>query len=785
MQARFKFAALFSLLTLGSILSANATLVVNAPEPAPQYDINSTQFDLYIAGGANPTPSPGYINTTKGFRYIQTDSGTVGIDSNYVWVDVFSDKQYSISGTQRVIVMLTIGAPSSGTEIKIRGAGVKSGTDAPSDCSADSNCQNIFTDNAFYSAIYARPGDAAGKTLRIKFRLDELCAGGGSASQSLCGSGAAYGGINHTMLTAQMSAVFWIAGDNTAAKIPYPLDSNSETRAFNLFISDIAPSSSCNNNGISESDFYFPGDSEIFLKTNNIAVGNAPSAATTPGPPATQLVFLGKIGGVATPAAPPGGLTPAGSDVISYVNANAGDVEVSGADTGTSFVNAESNGDTAHSYTARVHAQNFAGMLSDVDDSCSPNTFTVRTQPINGILTESKCFIATAAYHDGRAGPVMMLRQFRDKVLSKFAWGQAFIDKYYEVSPALAQWAWDKPMIRSLALKLLTPLEFAAWVSLKVADAQTATPPVSSGESYIDRLKKTLPVSKSEPTGSYSEEQKKVLDQKNPTPPASSDGYSAGEQQKLKNSPEEAGKSPEDYKNYSEKEKASVPPSRYRNSPTELVKQGKDRKLGRGDVPPIKNAISFRMGVSPGMKVSVAGGLNTFEDIYGAGWQPEILFHFERQLFHSEDFGSFGVSGELGLSYAEGFGRLTFPFAGTKISQTKFSFVQAPLLVGGDYRFNFFRILRPYAGAGLGTMLYTEIRKDKQKDKRGYSFIYDAHVGISLLMDFLDEGTARDSYLSQGIQHTYFFAEYFYLNTFSGRVTFNRSGVYSGFLFEL
>jgi hypothetical protein len=54
-----------------------------------------------------------------------------------------------------------------------------------------------------------------------------------------------------------------------------------------------------------------------------------------------------------------------------------------------------------------------------------------------------------------------------------------------------------------------------------------------------------------------------------------------------------------------------------------------------------------------------------------------------------------------------------------------------------------------------------------------------------LLMDFLDRDTARDSYLSQGVQHTYLFAEYFYLNTLGSSVVFNRSGLYAGFLFEI
>ena len=155
-----------------------------------------------------------------------------------------------------------------------------------------------------------------------------------------------------------------------------------------------------------------------------------------------------------------------------------------------------------------------------------------------------------------------------------------------------------------------------------------------------------------------------------------------------------------------------------------------------------------------------------------------------RQLFHSENLGSFGLGTDFGLAYSGGKGLLQFGFKGSSLSQTGFSFFQFPLLFNGTYRFNLLRILRPYITAGAGTMLYDEAREDAKKDKRGYSFIYEANLGVSILMDFLDSNTHRDSYLSEGIQHTYLFIEYLYLNTFKADVIFQRAGIYSGFLFE-
>ena len=173
--------------------------------------------------------------------------------------------------------------------------------------------------------------------------------------------------------------------------------------------------------------------------------------------------------------------------------------------------------------------------------------------------------------------------------------------------------------------------------------------------------------------------------------------------------------------------------------------------------------------------------------MYGGTWQPDLQIRYERELFHSETFGSFGLGLDFGASYAEGYGRYQFGFGSTNSlqSRTKFSFVQIPLLIGGVYRFNLFRVIRPYVGASVGTMGYTEIRTDGVDSKRGYTFIYDGRVGASILLDGLDQKTARDGYLSSGIQHTFLFAEYLLMKSFNkSGIIFERNGIYLGFLFE-
>lgn len=48
------------------------------------------------------------------------------------------------------------------------------------------------------------------------------------------------------------------------------------------------------------------------------------------------------------------------------------------------------------------------------------------------------CFIATACYGDYNSTEVLILRKYRDNVLSQTAFGRLFIGFYYQVSPSLA-----------------------------------------------------------------------------------------------------------------------------------------------------------------------------------------------------------------------------------------------------------------------------------------------------------------------------------------------------------
>jgi hypothetical protein len=75
-------------------------------------------------------------------------------------------------------------------------------------------------------------------------------------------------------------------------------------------------------------------------------------------------------------------------------------------------------------------------------------------------LSDSKCFIATAAFGSSMAPDVMVLRQFRDRYLKTNALGQMFVDAYYSVSPPIANFIAQHDTLRTATRAVLSPIIF-------------------------------------------------------------------------------------------------------------------------------------------------------------------------------------------------------------------------------------------------------------------------------------------------------------------------------------
>lgn len=198
---------------------------------------------------------------------------------------------------------------------------------------------------------------------------------------------------------------------------------------------------------------FFPGDTSILVETNSFQARADTSYGSSPN--FTKLWVKAHLGTL------PADYSTA--SISQVVDLNSGQAEILG------FTN--STTDTQTFYQADYGVQDTAGVILFCGNDSStngtpypiPNVFAT---DIQGFLRESNCFVATASYRDGRAPGVMLLRKFRDEVLSKYKPGRGFIGWYYTYGPIAADWLIEHPVFRSFFLMLLIPLQVFAWITL-------------------------------------------------------------------------------------------------------------------------------------------------------------------------------------------------------------------------------------------------------------------------------------------------------------------------------
>lgn len=712
--------------------SVYGEVLVKGVEPYPQYTHSDSTYVLSYAGAAgagNGVAGTTQVDTLQGFRVIDTNDL-----SSYITFDVSSDSTFTLQAGEQVYAAIAT-SNSTSDAIAITAAEVANGTSDPTAAS----CRSLYS-------CYT-----ANTNLRLKVRLQDIC--------SKVGAGTTFCSTSTTVLDPASQSpkvvsrdfyVIFFKTTNIDSSSFTTLDSGS----FRIQFSAEPPSITCDNS--SPEKYYFPGDTEIIFSTKSVAASDSSGVALQ------KYLLLLRNG--AAPSSLPTGFS---DSLLNRFDATLTEVRVTGLTNTTDG--------TDNAYQGALYIVNQAGLIGEEPTSCAL-TGPIQSQTITGVLESGRCFIATAAFQGLSLKPVQVLRRFRDRVLLRLPLGADIVGTYYHWSRTRSVQLWNSPFLRHAALHFLWPLTAFASVINAFADELGQSP-------YIDRLKaKMKDDPKAQENGSskdYSKIEKEKLDKEQKV--ISSDGYTERLRSKLE--PEKKEDQPGTYIDQ-QKKKLPQEDEDARPSVIDTVKANTYKVPDPFERAKITQGASFKVGVATGATVGVNGSTAAFERVYGTGWQPEVIFHYEKQPFHHERLGSLGLTFDFGFAQAGGYGTLAFPYAGSTVSRTSFNFIQVPILGGVNYRLNAMHILRPYISLAAGAMGYTEIRTDSRPDYRGFSLIATGAVGVSILLDFLDRKTMIEAYNSFGIQHVFLFAEFLSMRTLQGPVTFERGGIYSGFLFE-
>jgi hypothetical protein len=546
---------------------------------------------------------------------------------------------------------------------------------------------------------------------------------------------------------------------------------------------------------------FFPGDGTILIESGGFVV----NAATTTGGSSNSFVQTF----VAAQEAGPLPMDYLTATLFTPGAYGAGQIEVGPFENSTNAGNSPS-----HPYTVDYGVQDSAGFISFCGVAAPvavpgyPLTNVFSTD-IQGFLKESNCFVATASYRNGRAPGVMLLRNFRDEVLSRFDLGRGFIGWYYTYGPIAADWLIEHPIFRSVSLMLLMPLQAMAWVTLHpailllpliafiillgfLADGMgmvglfflaallAGTPKASATDQpYIDALISQLPKDQFAPTAT--------------TP----DPYVQSIKQKMGKVDDGAGYTEEMRKQigtkdgsegYSDRLKRGLPPKE--GSAIEDYRKGRKLKADKGDLN-TRSAFGFNLMASANRTYTAGERQNVaYEEVYGNGWIPDFTFHYEWRPFTGDFIKKFGLYGSLGAAFTKAKGRFNYVDTANRgigaESHTEFRFISIPANLGLIYRFSLFGFMWPYFAGGPSVIGFTETRNDKQKGHHGYDFGYWFMGGVAFGLDWISPKSSWDQYETTGVKHSYFTIDYSYLESVSGGlVEFTVDGIQAGFTFEL
>lgn len=512
----------------------------------------------------------------------------------------------------------------------------------------------------------------------------------------------------------------------------------------------------------------------------------------------------------------------AGSDYI--------DLPISGTDTTTFSVTPKRieglKNDTEYYFKAAVvdaagNVGYYSAAADDTDCSVAGDTLCRRVTPseVVGVLSNTNCFIATAAYggrdKDATFGrEVAVLRDFRDQYLLNTALGRAFVRAYYIASPPLALAIIDQPAIRAVVRGLLAPFvlfaELAMNRGLWIAALASIVVLLIASAILIWILRKNRPrprhlviafaiglgtfsispVARAEDTTATANELDKAIEAETAPEPEYPYPGAKDAEFKIKTANETAApsiqKKPKrrNARLGTPRPKAVTEDGEYiyaTSGETDEVHRGKPDKVKfsgqEGRTPPqtitaegeylypiehseFTGAAGVRIGVMAPPNISNPDNRLSFKDIYGSDPVPAIMFEYEYPLTRA--IGRVGIKFETGFIVRQGQGHFKSAARVTETADERFTFVMIPLQASVMYRFQFAdaQWIVPFVEGGANYSGIVELRDDNKSPRVGGSPALIAGGGVSLLLDWIDQRAISQLDADYGINHVWATAQY-------------------------
>lgn len=783
-------------------LPAAATLTVQGVSP---YSVTSAGVINYAAYRTSTALTGGFIDESVGFKYLDLSSTSTSDTNNIILFDVQSNKNFgSLTSGQDVVLMATVTINSTQVPVPIAYAG-------GAFCAAGGNsrCQ-AAANSKYYAARYSV--SSGNEVLRVGIYPKDICASPLNTTGTISGCTGSEVDEPSSSAIKTLTVRFYLSLEDSTGTNPElgKIADAEENRIITIQLQKAAPRITCPSD---LSATYTPGDGEINFNgaaiTTAAAVVDPITDTTVVGGAVDTLIFLAKE----DPGTPDSSSNYYNdtSQIIARVSASAPSV-ISG------FANTTTGSDKL--YNVEILVRDRAGVVNSTPCTGAGSDYQVQTSSIRGLLVESQCFIATAAFGSAKGPALKLLRRFRDDFLLRSEWGRWSVQQYYRHSPALAEGLLENPEWRVPVLQGLIIIQIWAWLLLNPLWLLLFVGGVLGALSLRrTRTEVTLVLclffcvsgpsvfaeepSQSEPDFSFIEEirqRQKEQEQGSDTSPESyiekkkktlpeGEDYSLIEE--IRESQKDLPAPDQSQTSFVEEKKSALPP-KVDESEIEAVKQGKSELVAKRDE---KQGTAFGFKVWTGGRREIQANSGTFYQaytgLYGEGYTPDFRFFYENQLIQSEWFVSLGWFFEGGFGWKKASGGFEFPpqkpgggtFAAE--SSVNFTFVTVPVALGGVARFNLFRVLRPQIKVAPVAVGYFEDRSDSQGVKRGYSRGLLTEAGVAFQLDWLDQRGSWSMYEMFRVKQHFLTLDYQRLDTTSGAVDFSFHGLTLGLLFEI